>query len=93
MWKREPPRHKLILVQGGENLTWSDGDCFAATCSRHAYVFDTMAKNLEIETHPSTVTAIAWSDKNELATASYGQVAFYDIDIHSYCKSFNGKDL
>ena len=31
------------------------------------------------EQHPSTVSALAWAKENELATACYGQVCFYDI--------------
>ena len=64
-----------------EHLSWSqDGKYLAATCSRNVHVIN--AKGEEIwksESHPSTVSAIEWSKKNELATACYGRVAFYDV--------------
>ena len=64
-----------------ENVAWSrGGKRLAASCSRqvHAYGADG-ARIWRSDDHPSTVSAIAWSGTEELATACYGRVAFFDV--------------
>ena len=63
-----------------ENVAWSpDGKWLAASCSRqvHAYGADGV-KIWRSHDHPSTVSAISWSGTEELATACYGRVSFFD---------------
>ena len=63
-----------------ENVAWSpDGQCLAASCSRdvRAYGADG-TETRRFHTHPSTVSAVAWPSAEELATACYGQVTFFD---------------
>ena len=64
-----------------EHLAWSsEGEWLAAACSRHVFTLDRDChEKWQSEQHPSTVSALAWSDNNELATASYGRVAFFDM--------------
>ena len=63
-----------------ENVAWSpDGKWLATSCSRQVHVYG--ADGAEVwrsDDHPSTVSAIAWSGAEELATACYGRVAFFD---------------
>lgn len=63
-----------------ENVAWSpDGQRLAASCSRQIYVYDADGAELwRSDDHPSTVSAIAWSNVRELATACYGRVSFFD---------------
>ena len=62
------------------HVSWSpDGQWLAVACSRQVRVYD--ANGAEIwraADYPSTVSAIAWSSTEELATACYGRVAFRD---------------
>ena len=64
-----------------EHLKWSpDGRFLAVAFSRYVYIFT--AKGQEqwrSDEHPSTVSAIAWSNPKELATACYGRVTFFDV--------------
>ena len=64
-----------------EHVSWSqDGQHLAVSCGRQVVVFN--AEGAEIwrsEDHPSTVSAIAWANEKELATACYGRVAFFDL--------------
>ncbi len=64
-----------------EHLSWSkDGSQLAVAISRHVYVFDTDGQEQWCSgEHPSTVSAISWSKPNELATACYGRVTFYNV--------------
>ena len=64
-----------------EHTAWSPGGkWFAASCSRKVHVFDTdYREEWQSGAHPSTVSAIAWSDGQELATACFGRVTFYDM--------------
>ena len=64
-----------------EHVVWSpDGRWLAASLSRHVHVFDAEGQQVwRSEAHPSTVSALAWSGGQELATACYGQVAFFDV--------------
>ena len=63
-----------------ENVAWSpDGQWLAASCSRQVRAYG--ADGAEVwrsEDHPSTVSAIAWCGAEELATACYGRVTFFD---------------
>ena len=63
-----------------ENVAWSpDGQRLAASCSRRVHAYD--ADGAEVwrsDDHPSTVSAIAWSSVEELATACYGRVTFFE---------------
>ena len=64
-----------------EHLSWSkDGSQLAVACSRRVHVFDVDGRQQWCSReHPSTVSAISWSKPNELATACYGNVTFYDV--------------
>ncbi|MDA0271901.1 MAG: hypothetical protein O3C68_01445 [Proteobacteria bacterium] len=64
-----------------EHLAWSSGgQWLAAACSRYVHVFDSAGQQAwRSEEHPSTVSAVAWSNATEVATACYGRVAFYDV--------------
>ena len=73
---------KIELGRGWvEHLDWSkDGFFIATTFSKKVYVFSQFGEEKWIsDEHPSTVSAITWSNKNELATACYGRVTFFDI--------------
>ena len=63
-----------------ENIAWSpNGQWLAASISRQVRVYG--ADGAEVwrsDDHPSTVSTIAWSSGQELATACYGRVSFFD---------------
>ncbi|MBS01579.1 MAG: hypothetical protein CMQ24_02575 [Gammaproteobacteria bacterium] len=63
-----------------EHLAWSpDGQCLAAASSRRVFVYRSDGSEIwRSGTHPSTVSALAWSGNGELATACYGRVTFLD---------------
>ena len=63
-----------------EHAAWSpNGDDLAIATGRYAIVFnDTGNRMWQTDAHPSTISALAWSPKGELATACYGQVSFFD---------------
>ena len=63
-----------------ENVAWSpDGQWLAASCSRRVRVYGADGAAVwRSDDHPSTVSAIAWSSAEELATACYGRVTFFD---------------
>ena len=63
-----------------EHVAWSsDGQRLAAALSRQVYVYDLEGNGIwHSEPHPSTVSALAWADTEELATACYGRVSFFD---------------
>jgi len=63
-----------------ENLTWlPDGQRLAASCSRQVYVYGIDGEQVwRSDAHPSTVSALACCGAEELATACYGRVAFFD---------------
>ena len=65
-----------------EHLKWSpNGELLAVACSRNVYVLNTEGTEIwNSEAHPSTVSAIDWSNNDELATACYGRVSFFDIN-------------
>jgi len=64
-----------------EHLKWSnDGLFLAVASSKKVYIFNEIGDEKWVsDDHPSTVSAIKWSNKNELATACYGRVTFFDI--------------
>ena len=63
-----------------ENVAWSpDGKWLAASCSRQVRVFNEDGQEIwQSDDHPSTVSKIAWSSPDELATACYGRVSFFE---------------
>ena len=63
-----------------ENVAWSpDGQWLAASCSREVRVCGADGEEVwRTDDHPSTVSAISWSNAGELATACYGRVSFFD---------------
>ena len=63
-----------------ENVAWSpDGQWLAASCSRQVRAYGADGGEVwRSDDHPSTVSAIAWSSAEELATACYGRVTFFD---------------
>ena len=83
VWSAAEGRVSMAVDVGSdwvENVAWSpDGKRLATSCSRqvHAYGADG-ARIWRSDDHPSTVSAIAWSGTEELATACYGRVTFFD---------------
>ena len=83
VWSAAEGRASVTIEVGSdwvENVAWSpDGKWLAASCSRqvHAYGPDG-ARIWQSHDHPSTVSAIAWAGTEELATACYGRVTFFD---------------
>ena len=65
-----------------ENLAWSSNGAFlAASCARKVHVHAADGTPMwQSDDHPSTVSAIAWSGSEELATACYSQVAFFSAE-------------
>ncbi len=52
----------------------------AVAFSRYVYIFDVDGiEKWRSDEHPSTVSAIEWSNVTELATACYGRVTFFEI--------------
>ncbi len=76
---------QIIDLGGGwvENVAWSpDGQWLAASCSRQVRTYDVDGREVwRCDDHPSTVSAIAWSDAGELAMTCYGRVSFFDASI------------
>ncbi len=73
--------HAIELGSGWvENVAWSpDGQRLASSISRYVHVNSVEGEAVwRSAQHPSTVSAIAWSGKEELATACYGRVSFFD---------------
>ena len=64
-----------------EHIKWStNGKFLAGVFTKYVYVFDEKGQEQwRSEEHPSTVSAIEWSNSNELATACYGRVTFFDV--------------
>ena len=83
VWSAAEGRVRQAIDVGNgwvDNVAWSpDGKWLAASCSRqvHAYGADGV-KIWRSQDQPSTVSAIAWSGTEELATACYGRVSFFD---------------
>tara|TARA_Y100000589_G_scaffold311732_1_gene331340 strand:+ start:1855 stop:2931 length:1077 start_codon:yes stop_codon:yes gene_type:complete len=63
-----------------EHLEWSpNGDFLAVAFSRNVLIFNPKGEEVwQSEDHSSTVSAIRWSKINEIATACYGKVTFFD---------------
>ena len=63
-----------------EHAAWSlDGTLLAVSYARKVSVYNESGDELwQSDDHPSTINQIAWSTQNELATASYSQVNFFD---------------
>jgi WD40 repeat protein len=63
-----------------ENVAWSpDGQWLAASISRRVHVYGADGEEAwRSDEHLSTVSAIAWSSAQELATACYGRVTFFE---------------
>lgn len=85
VWGVEGDRPKHTIDAGNtwvENIAWApNGRWLAATCGRQVRVYDALGSEIwRSDNHPSTISAIAWAGTGELATACYGQVAFFDID-------------
>ena len=84
-WRSEDGEEiKKIEIGKGwvEHLKHSpDGKYLSVALSKNAYVLNSEGQEIwRSENHPSTISAIAWATNNELATACYGQVAFYQIN-------------
>ena len=71
-----------------ENVAWSpDGKRLAVSCSRQVRTYDVDGIELwRSDDHPSTVSAIAWAGRRELATACYGRAAFFDAATGELCQ-------
>lgn len=84
VWNAAEGRVSMSVDVGSgwvENVAWSpDGERLAASCSRQVHAYRANgAKLWRSDDHPSTVSAIAWSGAEELATACYGRVTFFDV--------------
>lgn len=85
LWGTNENNYKKVINLGRnwvENVAWSiDGSLFAVSCSRKVYVFNKIGEKIwTSDDHESTVSNIAWSINNELATSCYGRVSFFDGD-------------
>ena len=83
VWRSIEGEKKRVLDMGKDwvdNVAWSpDGRWLAASCSRQIRVYDANGGEVwRSDDHPSTISAIAWSNAGELATACYGQVTFFE---------------
>jgi WD40 repeat protein len=67
-----------------EHLAWSnDGQQLAVASGRNVYTYNSDGKEeWRSDAHPSTVSAISWSKPDELASACYGRVTFFNITEH-----------
>lgn len=77
------PLQSIEVAKGWvEHLAWSpEGHWLAASHGRYAYLFDAQGKLAwRSPEHPSTISAIAWSEPHELVTTAYGQVSFFDAN-------------
>ena len=63
-----------------ETVAWSsDGKMLAASSGRRVHVYTREGDEIwRSDDHPSTVSAVAWSGSEEVATACYGRVAFFE---------------
>ncbi len=63
-----------------ENIAWSpQGQWLAASSARQVCVYGADGTAMwRSDDHPSTVSAVAWSSADELATACYGRASFFD---------------
>ena len=67
-----------------EHLAWSDnGQQLAAASGRHVHTYNSDGiEQWTSDAHPSTVSAISWSKPDELASACYGRVRFFNLTNH-----------
>ena len=84
IWESKEGKSTKTLELGKgwvEHIKWSpDGKFLAVVFTKYVHVFDENGQeHWRSEEHPSTVSAISWSKSNELATACYGQVTFFDV--------------
>ena len=87
-------QHDIHLGRGWvENVSWSpDGKWLALSVSRRVYVYNIDGQEVwKSEDHPSTVSAIAWSGHEELATACYGRVTLFRADVGEVIQHFEWK--
>lgn len=77
-----------------ENVAWSpDGQWLGASCSRQVCVYSADGKEIwQSDDHPSTISTIAWSNTEELATACYGRVTFFDASTGELRQKLEWKD-
>ncbi len=83
VWSAAEGRTSLVIDVGSgwvENVAWSpNGKWLAVSCARQVHVYGADGVRIwRSDDHPSTVSAIAWSSPEELATACYGRVTFFD---------------
>ena len=83
VWSAAEGRVSLAVDVGSdwvENVAWSpDGKWLAASCARQVHAYDADGVRIwRSDDHPSTVSAVAWSGAEELATACYGRVTFFE---------------
>lgn len=76
-----------------DNLSWSpNGDMLAASCSRKIFIFNKFGDEIwRSEKQASTISAIAWSESKEIASACYGQVTFFDSSSGNITQEFKWK--
>ena len=84
IWNSEEGESTKVIELGDgwvEHLRWSpDGRFLAVAFSRRVHVYGIDGhEHWKSGEHPSTVSSIAWSKSNELATACYGRVTFFDV--------------
>ena len=76
-----------------ENVAWApEGERLAASSSRQVRAYG--ADGAEVwrsDDHPSTISAIAWSSAEELATACYGRVTFFDASTGEFRQKLEWK--
>ena len=64
-----------------EHLAWSaNGERLAIAAGRYVHIYNKEGiEEWKTNAHPSTVSAISWSKPNELASACYGRVTFFNV--------------
>ena len=67
-----------------EHLAWSaNGERLAIAAGRYVHIYNKEGiEEWKTNAHPSTVSAISWSKPNELASACYGRVTFFNVRKH-----------
>jgi len=88
LWSARDGAPGAVLAFGDgwvEHLAWSpDGRWLAVTCKREVRVYSMSGEELwRSPPHPSTVSALAWSGADVLATACYGRVTFFQMPTGS----------
>ena len=64
-----------------EHLAWSGhGEQLAVASGRYVHIYNSSGEEeWRSNVHPSTVSAISWSKPDELASACYGRVTFFNL--------------